>query len=914
MGIKFRQRIFLLLVLFCTSLLTSQLHAALKEESLVTEVTIADDKRNLGPSVQWIEDPSGELTFEQVQGLASKQFSPSDAYTFNQGYTPSSYWLKFQIEFPAELIDSHWLLEIPFPLLDYVALYTPDANNNYSVIYTGDRSSFSQRDIDTTDFVFNVRPKQQSNTYFIHVRTQDSLQVPLFLWAENAYPKHNALATGLQGAYFGIMIVMIFYNLFIFLSVRDLSYLYYIGYISCFTIFQSSMEGYSFEYIWPNNTWWANINIPFLGVLSLFFAALFARNMLNTKDLLPRLDKVIQLLTGSLFIILPIILFGSYKLGIYTALITSFLFFNLILFTALLAAYKGDRTAKVFAIAWSIFLIGGGIGLLGMLDILPLQYASQTGIQIGSALEVILLSLALADRINLIEKEKTEIEAHSKTMLLEANKQLENSNRVKDEFIATISHEIRTPMNGILGSTQLLADTDLKEDQTIYIDTINSSGTILIEILNNILDYSKIEANKLTIESSQFLLEDLINECANFFSAVSAQNQVKLFIRIHKGTPKVIQSDPLRLKQILLNLLSNAFKYTSRGQIVVHVQLDKNNPDKLLIEVEDSGSGLSYEQQDMLFQPFVQVDGSSSREKGGTGLGLAICKKLTLLMGGDVGVHSLPGEGATFWFTTNIKVIEQGDIENHSETNVCILLDGNYQESLIKEQLEDWGVSIISRHLIKYDHSVSIISNKNHLNELLELGIPESNLIIISNDNQPKTDYKHNINSPITPNKLRASLLANSTYKAALLKTAPIEPKATPDFSQLKVLAVDDNGVNRMIINKMLQKYKIAADIVEGGIEAMDIIKQQQKHYDLILMDIEMPVKDGYQTTQEIRQFEQENNLTASNIIAVSAHSMKESRGKVLISGMEGFLSKPIDQNILIDILTMARSHSLSKQ
>lgn len=914
MGIEFKQRIFLLLALFCTSLLTSQLHAATEEENLVTEVVINDDKKNLGSSIQWIEDASDKLTFEQVRNLASKNFNPPEAYTFNQGYTSSSYWLKFQIEFSAELIDSHWLLEIPFPLLDYVALYTPDANNDYSVIYTGDRSFFSKRDIDTTDFVFNIRPKQQINTYFIHVKTQDSLQVPLYLWAENAYPKHNALATGLQGAYFGIMIVMILYNLFIYLSVRDLSYLYYIGYISCFTIFQSSMEGYSFEYLWPNNTWWANINIPFLGILSLFFAALFARNMLNTKELLPRLDKVILTVTSTLFIILPIILFGSYKLGIYTALITSFVFFNLILFTAFLAAYKGDRTAKVFAVAWSIFLLGGGIGLLGMLDILPLKYASQTAIQIGSALEVILLSLALADRINLIEREKTEIEAHSKTMLLEANKQLENSNRVKDEFIATISHEIRTPMNGILGSTQLLADTDLKEDQIIYIDTINSSGKILIEILNNILDYSKIEANKLAIESSEFELEELINECADFFSGISAQKQVKLFIRIHKGTPKIIRSDPLRLKQILLNLLSNAFKYTSRGQIVIHAQSDKNNQDTLLIEVEDSGSGLNHEQQDMLFQPFVQVDGSSSREKGGTGLGLAICKKLTQLMGGEIGVHSFPGEGATFWFTTNIELIKQGETENYSETNVCILLDGNYQESLIKDQLQDWGVSIISRHLIKYDQNISIISNKNHLNELLELGVPEKNIIIISNDIQPKTDYRQNINSPITPNKLRTSLLENSNYKAKLSKMASVKLKATPDFSQLKVLAVDDNNVNRMIINKMLKKYKVEADIAEGGVEAMNIIKQQEKHYDLILMDIEMPIKDGYQTTREIRQFELESGTPPSNIIAVSAHSMKESRGKVLISGMEGFLSKPIDQNILVDILTMARSHSLANQ
>jgi two-component system, sensor histidine kinase RetS len=878
------------------------------------EIFSADDKTNLGPHIQWIEDSSSELTFEHVSTLPDEMFNHSNSYTFNQGYTSSSYWLKIQIKFSPELINRHWLLEIPFPLLDYIALYKPDSANTYTVIHSGDRSPFSQRDFNTTDFVFNLQPQQQSNTYYLHVKTQDSLQVPLFLWSDTSFPKHNALSTGLQGIYFGIMIVMVLYNLFIYLSVRDQSYLYYIGYISAFTLFQASMQGYSFEYFWPNNTWWANTNIPFLGILSLFFAALFARNFLHTKELLPRLDNALIFIASALFITLPIIIFGSYNAGIYSAIISSFIFFNLVLLTGIIAAYNGNRTAKFFVIAWSIFLISGVISMLGMLDILPLEYGNQIAIQIGSALEVILLSMALADRINLIEKEKVEIETHSKKVLQDANKQLENSNRLKDEFIATISHEIRTPMNGILGSTQLLGDTTLNKNQTLYIDTINRSGQTLLEILNNILDYSKIEADKLTIDNSEFVLEDVINECADFFGVISAQNRVKLFVRIHKGTPKVILSDPLRLKQILLNLLSNAFKYTSRGQIVINVQLAENNKHQLLIEVEDSGNGLTYEQQNILFQPFVQVDASSTREKGGTGLGLAICKRLAQLLGGEIGVHSLPGKGATFWFSAKIEVIEQDNVASLPEMSVCILLDSSYQESLIKNQLQDWGIPTVSRHLIKYDQEVSVITNESHVKELLSLAIPASNIIIICNQSHSENKRGQRINSPITPSKIRSALRANSTASAhqeILLGKNKIGA-VLPDFSKLKVLAVDDNSVNRMIIKKMLKKYNIEADIAVGGIEAIELIKHHNEQYDLILMDIEMPVKDGYLTTSEIRKYERDSEIDPSRIVAVSAHSMKESRGKALISGMDDFLSKPIDQNILIDILTIARSQSLA--
>ena len=878
-----------------------------------TTVTADDRNVNLGPKLEWIEDSTNEITFGQVRQLPKSSFTNGSQYTFNKGYTSSGYWLRFRLNFPKELINSPWLLEIPFPLLDYVALYSPDKNNDYSVIYTGDRSPFSQRDLDTTDFVFRLKPEQKSNVYYLHVKTKDSLQVPLHLWSIDHFPKHNSYVSGMQGIYFGIMIVMILYNLFIYLSIRERSYLYYISYITTFTLFQASIQGYAFEHLWPNQTNWANISIPFLGVLSLFFASLFARCILQTHLLIPRFDKGLILTATALFFTLPLVLFAHYDIGIIAALICTFVFFNLVLVIACLAAIKGNRTAKVFVIAWGIFLISGVISMLGAVNILPIEYASQVALQVGSAIEVILLSMALADRINLIEKEKVEIESKSREILLQANVQLENSNRLKDEFIATISHEIRTPMNGVLGSAQLLLDTNPDENQSLYIDTINRSGQTLLEILNNILDYSKIEADKLELEPVEFNLEEMINECADFFSVPASQNNIKLFVRIHRNTPKRIISDPVRFKQILLNLISNAFKFTSRGQVVINVQLAENSNDQLYIEVEDSGCGLTYDQQNMLFQPFVQVDASSSREKGGTGLGLAISKKLTRLMQGNIGVHSLPGKGATFWFTAAIKVTEKEDNNRFiCDKSVCLLLSSHYQETLIKEQLQDWEIKIASRHMLKYDTEINVISDNANLPELLDLGVPAQNIIIISDNPHKFDDAVHVVMSPITPQKLRHALRSCNSLllKSSILDKQRKEEKKTPDFSHLRVLAVDDNAVNRMIIKKMLSKYKVEADIAVGGLDSMELIREQKKRYDLILMDIEMPVKDGYQTTDDIRKYECEQNLEPCKIVAVSAHSMKESRGKALISGMDDFLSKPIDQNILIDILTITHARS----
>ena len=756
---------------------------------------------DLKNQIFWLVDKERILDINKVAATPLEDFREPDEYIFSKGYTKDAYWLRVELDFIYQTEQDDWILEVPFALLDHIDLYIPKPDGSFDLISMGDRLPFSERLLEVKNFAYPLKPTAGKNLYYFHVRTQDSLQVPLRLLNKTVFTAKQVQYTGLQGLYFGAMLVMILYNLFIFLSVKERSYLYYILYISLWTFFQAGLQGYTFQYLWPTNTWWANINIPFFGVLSLFFATLFCRNLLQTKKHLPRFDSALIIISWALFAALPFVLFGEYDTGILLSLASTFVFFNLIIFAALLISLQGNQTARKFSIAWGIFLLSGSASLLGITGILPLEYANAHILQLGSALEVVLLSLILADRINLIEQEKAEIEAESKRTLIEANKQLENSNRLKNEFISTISHEIRTPMNGVLGSAQLMQETLLNDMQKDYLTTIMSSGTTLLEILDNILDYSKIEAHKLTINSETFDLEELLKELHGFFSAQAEESGIPLTINLQSDTPRYLVGDPTRIKQILLNLISNAYKFTATGEIKVHVRALPDTDLDIYFEIEDSGLGLSQEDQVRLFQPFVQLDSTTSRFHGGTGLGLAICKKLSALMGGNIGVISELGEGARFWFSIHTQASSKEKMKSHR---------GQYQ------------------------------SNSD----------------------------SHEFICP-----------------------------------SLKILAVDDNETNLKVVTGFLNKFQAQADYAQSGEEAIEKSIDRQHSYDLILMDIEMPNMDGYDTTREIRRLERWQRTSPQPIVALSAHAVSEFEEKALQSGMNDFLAKPVSKKELQSML-----------
>jgi len=399
---------------------------------------------------------------------------------------------------------------------------------------------------------------------------------------------------------------------------------------------------------------------------------------------------------------------------------------------------------------------------------------------------------------NLVEKRTQELK-NANLELSIARDEAERAARSKSVFLATMSHEIRTPLNGIIGMTHLLQGGQLNDEQKELLDIITVSGDNLLGIINDILDYSKIESRMIDLEKIPFSLKQTVEEIIRLLKLRVDEKGLDLYKNIHPSVPDNLIGDPLRLKQVLINLVSNAVKFTERGNITIHCEAvgNENNRVELKFRVVDTGIGISDEGKDKLFKEFSQVDASTTRIYGGSGLGLAISKHLSQLMGGTIGVESTPGEGSDFWFTA-------------------------------------W-----------FDLAQDIVKSKS-------IGVIDEQLLLLTS---------------------------------------------------LKVLLVEDNYINQKVARYTLEKVGVACDVADNGEKAVEMYRL--KKYDIILMDLMMPVKDGYEATSEIRSLEKKTMIQKPvRIVAMTANAMKEDRDLCLACGMDDFISKPFNIQDLKRVLT----------
>lgn len=556
--------------------------------------------------------------------------------------------------------------------------------------------------------------------------------------------------------------------------------------------------------------------------------------------------------------------------------------------------------------------------------------------------------LALSNRIAIVVTlsvivlgfvlEREAIEAQ----LVKAKQQAEAGNRAKSDFLATVSHEIRTPLNGVLGMAELMNHTTLSQDQARYLNSIRNSSRSLLAVLNDVLDYSKIEAGKMQIEFLSFNLEQLICETVSLFALRSGQSGIELIVYIDPTLPTQISSDPTRIKQVLINLLGNAFKFTESGEVRLIVTRNSisDSESNIRFEVVDTGIGIPAHKQVHLFDSFSQLDASTTRKYGGSGLGLAICRRLLRLMGGEIGVESAENMGSTFWFILPLRnetQEEQSTVlsENLQGKRIVWADHSRIRAEYVQKALQYYGVhvefakskeSIKARLQTQADHgpiSVVVIESKflggfaRYLDELVSLKqnrLPHFILIddlatqqIGQRKNHEHFDYV--IEKPVLMSVLLPLLLQAKTDKKQLIR----EPIAIQWPLDMRILIVEDNEMNQAVIEGLLDLLRVSHVLVKHGQEALDYLQKNPETFDMVFMDCEMPVLDGIEATKQIRAWGcLDKHKKPLPIIALSAHAFAEKISAAYAAGMDYFLTKPIEVDVIAKVITSVAKGQLS--
>ena len=724
------------------------------------------------------EDRHGSATLDDIRGPLADQFMSLQGKALNSGLSHSVYWLRMQL--PAEQlarlgeVDQRWLVEFDTPYMNELWLYVIDHSSGQvlSGWKTGDMQPFSARPIPSTNFTFPLDLPYPGDLVLLARLANDGLVVANpQLWPRDQYAGVTDTRGKLHGLFYGAMIIMALYNLVIFFSIRDVSYLYYVLSIVGITLFEACNRGDGFKYLWPDSPLIANVVLP----EAIFFAQIFTLLFINRFLELPRYQKAWSRLVQFLAVVAAFMLVvGPFIANRYTVNIAAVL----AMLISLLAAYvgvvrvlAGSRSALFFLLAWSVLLVSVFVTALMRFVPIPVNAFTMNLISVGLSIEVALLSLALADRFNRMQQE-------AKHTLHEALLKLEKSNLVKDQFLSTISHELRTPMNGIEGALTLIQRDELSDVDQLYLNTAITSARDMTGMIDTVLRFNEMQAGSIVLKSEPF-------NPVTFFNDISLEIEERCRrkrIQYQSDVPAsalVLKGDPEQIRLVLIQLADNAVKYTPpEGQVSLKVfQTVDSGWASLVIRVQDTGVGISEELQKKLFQPFSSAS-SQRTATGGLGIGLTLSRYLVQKMGGTFTLSSTPEEG------TRAEVV------------------------------------------------------------------------------------------------LHLPILAHRVDE---------EPDIAPQGAQRNVLVVEDNPVNQQVMKGILSKLGYHSFYADNGQEALELLRHQA--IDLVFMDCQMPVMDGYEATEKIRH---ELGMTDLPIIAVTANAMSTDKEKCMRAGMDDYLAKPI--------------------
>lgn len=634
------------------------------EPSALNGMPLALDKSTRGvsltPYVTYFCTPDKSLGLATI---SSRNFVPTQGADINFGMTSDVCWLRFSLR-NTQSDTSYYAIEIAVAPLDHVDIYYP-LGDQYQRIKLGDQLPFNQRALRVPLYtgLISFAPNETKLLY-LRASTYNTLALPLSVSHVDSYIEDSQFNQWLSGMFYGFILGLVAFSLYTYFYFRDTAYVHHIVFLISMSMVFLILDGQSVR-LWPEWVEWQDRSLMVTTYIGLGSGILFANYYLNIEEL-PRLRRFSHLLMWGFAISTILAFYIPLNISLIILTVMATLCLILLLSLSVVQLLRGSEPARYYTAGWFVFIVVVFLLILNSFGVIASITAPIMGLKLAFIFQQLLNAIGIGRKVELLFEAQTNSE--NEVLLMQAE------SKAKGDFLAKMSHEIRTPMNAVLGILQLLKDSTIKQEHKDMLLTAHRSGTTLLQIINDILDYSKVEAGMMQIESIPFDLKRLIAECSDMFTIPAQEKGITLNCEIDGSLPSFIAGDRVRLRQVLVNLYSNAFKFTSTGEIKLTARTHRllEGGDSLLyFEVRDTGVGISREDIGRMFDSFQQADVSTTRNYGGSGLGLTICEQLVKLMGGEIGVDSELGQGATVWFTLQVKVVaEVEEIEDETSSSM----------------------------------------------------------------------------------------------------------------------------------------------------------------------------------------------------------------------------------------------------